>query len=222
MAELFSKMKGHKEQLLGAMTFRGLMSLPIIETNAVKSVNRQLGFWLLMRLDAKTGVLELGGRGRIPITEKDINLVMGLQCIGDELTVSDQSRIESIKQRIKNILMLDESDVLDLQSIQGVLEIDLPEDASHLQRNAFVVAAAIYAVSYFLAPKGRPTKINTEILEALQDPANVFRINWASYVLKTLKECSNKVQNDVRAQAKTVTLDGCLLVLQVIFLNKRV
>lgn len=194
------------------------MSLPHIESRTVKCVNRQLGFWLLMRLNGDTGVLELGERGRIPLTVNDINLVLGIPCTGDELIITDAAKLDGVKERIKNILQLSASDVLDLESVKRVLERDIPDECPNLHMDAFVVAAAIYAVSYFLAPKGRPPRVNTDILEALQEPANVYRINWSSYVLKTLKDCSNKVKRDVRARSKTVTLDGCLLVLQVVFI----
>lgn len=208
-------MLGHKQRLLEQIKFSALMHLPRIETTAVKSVNRQLGFWLMMRLNGDTGVLELGERGKIPITIEDVGLVLGLQTVGDELVVSDPKNLERTKERIKKILMLDEGEMLDLDTIRKVLERDITESSGNSEQDAFVVAAVIYATSYFLAPKGRPPRVNTDILETLVDPSNIYKINWSSYVLKTLKECSKKVKSDLRSQAKTVTLDGCLILLQV-------
>jgi hypothetical protein len=80
----------------------------------------------------------------------------------------------------------------------------------------FAVASVIYATSYFLAPKGRPTKVNNEILPYLVDYKDIGRLNWSEYVLRVLLESCSKVQNDVLLDQASLIIQGCVLVLQVI------
>jgi hypothetical protein len=122
---------------------------------------------------------------------------------------------------VKKNLLLDETDELDLESVRQVLERDLVEKSSVYNKIAFITAAVIWATSYFLAPKGRPPRVNIEILETLVCPRQVYKINWASYVLKTLRDYSCKLKKDLNAQASSVCLDGCLLFIEVLY-NKYV
>lgn len=78
-----------------------------------------------------------------------------------------------------------------------------------------MVAAVIYSMSYFLAPKGRPARVNTNILETLVQPSNINKIKWCSFIMKTLRESSSKIRADLDAGSRSVCLDGCLLLLQV-------
>jgi hypothetical protein len=41
--------------------------------------------------------------------------------------------------------------------------------------------------SYFVASKGRPAKVNSEILQCLLDTSNIMKINWALNVLIVTK-----------------------------------
>jgi len=41
--------------------------------------------------------------------------------------------------------------------------------------------------SYFLVSKGRPAKVNSEILQCLLDTSNIMKINWALNVLIVTK-----------------------------------
>jgi hypothetical protein len=116
---------------------------------------------------------------------------------------------------VKKNLLLDETDELDLESVRQVLERDLVEKSSVYNKIAFITAAVIWATSYFLAPKGRPPRVNSEVLESLVCPREVYKINWASYVLKTLRDYSLKLKRDLHSQASSVCLDGCLLFLEV-------
>lgn len=136
------------------MSFDGLLKLPKGEGDSDRPFKLQFSFWLLTALNSTTGVLELGERGSIPIKDGDVSFVMGLPWNGDELAVHDPSKLEHNKEIIRKNLMLHDDDELDLDSVKKVLQRDISGDKSEALQNAFITAVVIYAVSYFLAPKG--------------------------------------------------------------------
>lgn len=144
-----------------------------------------------------------------------MGFVMGIPWSGDELKKLDPLMIQKTKQLVKQGLLLEPEDDLSLENIVKVLEPEIPAEGNGGHHKAFIMASFLLAVSYFLAPKGRPPKVNSEILECILDTEKLANINWASYVLMSLREASGKLNREIMANTKSVTLDGCLLLLQV-------
>jgi hypothetical protein len=213
--EVLANCNEEKQKILRNMMFDGLMHLPKGDGESDRPFKLQFSFWLLTKLDSRTAKLQLGKRGNIPILVEHVGLVLGLTTKGQELAVHDPSKLEMNKSIIKKNLMLDEADEIDLDNIRKVLQRDILNDEDERIKIAFRTAVVIYAVSYFLAPRGRPPKVNTEIFDSITNPEKIFKINWSSYVLKTLRESSSKIQSDILAGKSSVCLDGCLLFLQV-------
>ena len=197
------------------MMFDGLLQLPKGEGDSEMPFKLQFSFWLLTNLDSTTGTLQLGDHGSIPIKDADVNFVMGLLWTGEELAVHDPSKLDWNKNIIRKKLVLDANDELDLDNIKKVLQWDISNDKDEALQDAYMIAMVIYAVSYFIAPRGRPPKINIDIFDSITEPKRILNLNWSSYVLKTLKESSSKIKADMLAGKSSVCLDGFLLFLQV-------
>lgn len=212
-------MKGEKEKLLKQIGLHGLTNLPREGPATNRSFNWQFAFWLLQKLDSETGSFDFGVRGRLDMRCEDVELVMGIPSSGDLLKKSDPLLINKTKRLIREGLLLGTEDELSLDNVRKVLEREIPAETNSAHRRAFIRASFIFAVSYFLAPKGRPAKVNNEILESLLDTDSIMNTNWASYVLLSLREASAKLKRELMAKTKSVTLDGCLLLLQVVYLD---
>jgi hypothetical protein len=204
-----------KEKIIKKMRFGGLLKLPQQQQFTPCFVNRQFSFWLMLNVNVNASEVNLGRRGRIPITARDVNRVLGLPWKGKIIEPSEQVDIDKAKKEIRRYLLLKESDTLDLATVRRLIDKEYPECMNEEQRRCFVVAAVIYATSYFLAPKSRPAKINNDILPYLVDYQNICLVNWSEYVLRVLLESCSKVQNVNCLGQASCTLDGCLLVLQV-------
>lgn len=215
MVDVFTNMSAEKEKILEDMKFDGLRELPKGEGEYDRPFKLQFSFWLIMKLDERSCTLELGQRGCIPIKNEDVGLVFGLSTTGEELEVHNPTKFEENRNIIRRNLLLSDSEELDLETIKKVVQRDIADDRDGSLQKAFMTAVVIYAVSYFLAPRGRPPKINTEIFDSIKDPDRIVKLNWSSYVLKTLKESTAKVKSDVISGKSSVCLDGCLLFLQV-------
>jgi hypothetical protein len=215
--EAFSCIGEDKKEIIKKMKLEGLLKLPQQQPFTQCLVNRQFSFWLMRKVDVSASELNLGKRGRIPLTAGDVNRVLGIPCKGKSIEPSEGAEIDRAKKIIRRYLLLKDSDMLDLATVRRVIEQEYPKSMNEEERRCFAVAAVIYATSYFLAPKSRPAKINNEVLPYLVDYRNIGDVNWSEYVLRVLLESCSKVQNVNCLGQASLTLDGCLLVLQVTF-----
>lgn len=208
-------MRGEKREIIQKLKFTGLLKLPRLLPFTSCLVNRQFCLWLMRKVDVQRSEINLGPRGRIPMTPRDVNRILAIPWKGKIIDGEKQNNYQEVKAIIRNYLLLNDSDALDLATIQKLLAREYPACMNDDQRRCFTVAAVIYAVSYFLAPKGRPPKINNEVLPFLVDYNNIRHVNWSEYVLRVLLDSCSKVQSDICSEQSSVILDGCLLVLQV-------
>ncbi|KAL6634746.1 hypothetical protein ACP70R_027417 [Stipagrostis hirtigluma subsp. patula] len=219
LSDVFSNTKGEKADLLRSTGFGFLLSLPRPGAGSSSMVNRQFSLWLMKIMDPLNCAIHVKGRGRIPITPEDVNRVLGIPYKGEDIEDESYELRDVVYTRIKGLLMLDDDTPLDLKTIGDILRKDLEEPMETRQKVAFMVASVIYATSYFLAPRGRPASISKDILIPLMDPSNIPRMDWARYVLRILCGSSSKVKRDLFMMRKSVTLDGCLLLLQIMYLD---
>jgi hypothetical protein len=217
VAEAFSSLRVDKEEIIHKMRFGGLLKLPQEQQFTPCLVNRQFSLWLMRNVDVSSSEINLGMRGRIPLTTRDVNRVLGLPWKGKMIQPVEAAEIEQVKKVIKRYLLLSDSDALDLPTVRDIILRDYPKCMSEEHKRCFAVAVVIYATSYFLSPKSRPAKISNEVLSYLVDYKNIRHVNWSEYVLRVLLESCSKVQNDKCLGQASFTLDGCLLVLQVRF-----
>jgi hypothetical protein len=206
-----------KEEILHKMRFGGLLKLPQEQQFTPCLVNRQFSLWLMRNVDVSFSEINLGMRGRIKITPRDVNRVLGLPWKGKLIESSEPGEIERVTKIIRRHLLLNDSDVLDLATVRHLIVREYPKCMTEDQKRCFAIAAVIYATSYFLSPKSRPAKIINEVLPYLVDYSNIRHVNWSQYVLRVLLESCAKVQNANCFGQASFTLDGCLLVLQVTF-----
>jgi hypothetical protein len=167
-------------------------------------------------VDVNERTFNLGERGKIPIHPEDVERVLGLPAEGVEIMPFCKDGMEDIVKSIKKILMLDSAQKLDMEAIENIVLQEYPEVMSNSQRISLLVAVVIYAVSYFLAPRGNPPELNYDVLCYLTDPMSAFCVNWSKYVLDVLMESCKKVKKErYWMEKEKCTLDGCILVLQV-------
>jgi hypothetical protein len=217
--EVFSGLCKEKEEIIQKINFGGLLKLPKKDhsmSTRRSLMNRQFSVWLMRNVDVANCEINLGIRGRLPMTAKDVERILGLPCKGKIIEASQPSELEKAKVMIKRYLLLKDSDVMDLTTIKNLILRPYPKCMTQEHERCFAVASVIYATSYFLAPKGRPTKVNNEILPYLVDYKDIGRLNWSEYVLRVLLESCSKVQNDVLLDQASLIIQGCVLVLQVI------
>lgn len=218
VGEVFRNFHGEKAEIVKHLKFTGLTMLPKCKPGRGSFLKRNFSIWLMNNVDIEGRALDLGPRGRIPITAEDVQRVLGLPCQGQDILPFNNDGMEHTIEGIKNLLLLESSDNLDMEAIESIVLRKYPLEMCTRHRISFLVAVVIYAVSYFLAPTGSPPKLNYDVLPYLNEPVSAFCLNWSQYVLDILMESCKKVQSaKYWSDKEKCTLDGCLIFLQVRF-----
>ncbi|XP_044429287.1 uncharacterized protein [Triticum aestivum] len=80
-----------------------------------------------------------------------------------------------------------------------------------------MVACTIIAASSFLLPRGAHPKIANELLPVLAEPNQISDYDFCDYVVEGLREGAAKLREDLLHEPAQLSLQGCLVVPQIIF-----
>lgn len=192
--------------------FNVLQRLTPEQKNAVKSMGfgsllglrcrtlrRSLCLWLLERFDTTSCRLEICNE-HIPLTPKDVEIVMGLSASGKEVVNSGPEELISDLRNIYN-------------ATNHGISVRLLEErlASVEAGDEFKRSFVLYVLGTLLSPTAR-LDVSPSFLHFLTNMDLVHQYNWGKFLLDRLvREVSRFHQGKQRA------VGGCLLFLQVIY-----
>ncbi|KAL6622856.1 hypothetical protein ACP70R_032735 [Stipagrostis hirtigluma subsp. patula] len=213
VSEIFSSFHGEKKELLEGIGFGGLMRIPPQDR-----FNRKFALWLLCNLDCSTLCLKSPGIGKLKIHDSDIHLILGLPKSCKQVLYPGITSQKDVQQ-VNNIVTMRDGQKLSLEYLEKLIVQPYPNKMTERERQAFQVACVLYADAFFLSPHGTPAKINIEIFRSLLQPERIREYNWSGYVLQCLKEAARRIQAALKKPIKAVILGGCLLALQIFYLD---
>lgn len=170
---------------------------------------RLLVLWLVSKMDADTGAVTLRNGEKLTVTEKDVQIVLGLPHTNMLVACSFPIPTDVIC-RVRDILMLGPEEEITLECLKVILLHDYGRNMTIREIEAFKVALVLYVDAYFMGPKGAKVKVNQEIFRNVTDTECIGKLNWCGYVLRMLLQSARRVQKSMMTLNKTVTLDGCL------------
>ncbi|XP_076940624.1 uncharacterized protein LOC143609873 [Bidens hawaiensis] len=164
-----------------------------------RTLRRSLCLWLLERFNTIRRSLEICGK-RIPLSPRDVELVMGLPATGREVVnsgpddlVADLRLKYNASNRGISVRFLEE-------------RLGEPEAGDDFKR-----AFLLYVLGTLLCPTAR-LDVSPSFLHFLTDMDSVHEYNWAKFLLdKLVREVSRFRQGKQRA------VGGCLLFLQLFY-----
>lgn len=193
-----------KKSIVESIGFAGLMKI-----HPQSRFSRLLVLRLVRNMDPVTGAIRLQNGEELPVDEADVGMVLGIprgcKKISCGMPVS-QSHVAKVKAS----LMIKQGKEITLTYLEKILVKDYGLKMSTREREAFKVAAVLYADAYFLAPKGAKAKVNQDLLIYVSEPAFIEGFNWCGYVLQVLIDSTRRAQEALRVGETKVTLDGYL------------
>lgn len=209
ISSMFSSFDSEKVSIVRSIGFHGLLSLPMLEP-----LNDELSLWLLKRLDFHKMILNLDSGAQLPLRDVDVHLIFGIPFEGQSVQyVLNQSN--DALTAVMNKMSIDiNPPALTLSYLQHVLEKDYELRCSETQKVAFKIAIVMYCVCYFLAPEMN----HAFPLHLISNFTNVVKpeeINWAQYVLWTLRRAAMHVKSQIDEGNNKIVLFGCSFLLQV-------
>ncbi|TVU20812.1 hypothetical protein EJB05_30409, partial [Eragrostis curvula] len=218
-----------QEELVRSIGFGGLLHL-----KRYYKLDRHFSAWLCNQLRGESppatasggGVFLADGAGaaEVPVTARDVHEVLGVPLGERPVGRGGDATEEEDAAAVRRALGLGPGDALTLPVAEAVLgrRPSAPGPMTQAERDAFVVAFVLFAAGHFLAPPaaGRRDKVNQEVFHALANPSEVGLFNWAQYVLEELRRCAGRVREQVAAGFSKISLSGCLLFLQIFYLDR--
>ncbi|TVU07978.1 hypothetical protein EJB05_41359, partial [Eragrostis curvula] len=156
----------------------------------------------------------------LELNDTDVNLVLGLPLGGVDISLAKRSSVTD-EMLIQKILHIPRGSEITLGHLEQILVRRYSRKMTKVKRDAFKVAAILYADAYFLSPKGNNAKINHYLFPCLKDPDRIPNFNWCGYVLNVLRESAKKVQQALMGGKKSITLEGCLVFIMVYYLDNK-
>lgn len=201
---VFSSFVGEKKYLVESIGLGGIMKV-----HPQTKFSRLLVLWIVRNMDPWTGMVRLANGEELPVTEIDVELVLGLTR-GKEIIKCGMPVSANDVARVRTALMINDSTEITLGYLEKVLVKDYGVRMTTREAIAFKIAAILYADAYYLAPKGTKAKVNQSLFRYITDAAMIEGFNWCAYVLRTLINSSRRAQEALSLGETKVTLDGCL------------
>ncbi|KAL6631292.1 hypothetical protein ACP70R_028142 [Stipagrostis hirtigluma subsp. patula] len=201
-----------QRRLVRAAGFGSLLDIPY-----PPKVNRQLYAWLLSRLDVGRMVLAVDGGGReAPVRAEDVRRVLGVPMGRRPVRGAGESERALAPVRVREMYGgAAPASVIDHEAvISGTRACD-----TEAEREMFLCSFVCAMVGNVLAPRGRYDKVHTEICPAVAYPFSAGEFDWCSYVVDELRDGAVRAQKALATGANTVTLRGCLLFMQVLYMD---
>ncbi|GMY24259.1 E3 ubiquitin-protein ligase SINA-like 10 [Fagus crenata] len=193
LSNVLQRLTPEQNDAVKSMGFGSLLSL------RCRTLRRSLCLWLLERFNTTRCSLEICGE-RIPLSPKDVELVMGLAASGKDVVnsgpddlIADLRHSYNASNRGISVRLLEE-------------RLAAPEAGEDFKRS-FV----LYALGTLLSPTAR-LDVSPSFLHFLTNMDVVHQYNWGKFLLDRLvREVSRFRQGKQRA------VGGCLLFLQLFY-----
>ncbi|KAL6661177.1 hypothetical protein ACP70R_000561 [Stipagrostis hirtigluma subsp. patula] len=212
--KLVNSLSEKQRQVVKDIGFEPLLRIPY----GTKS-DRQMHTWLLSCLNTTTMVLEIDDHLQIPVRPEDVQCILGIPMGHKLVTGSDEIDRTMATAAFRNIFNLPKG--ANLMSTIGYEKIIERTSACETDndKDRFICAFVGAMVGNILAPTGRYDKLHSEILPAIACPQRTSEFNWCAYVVEEIRNSAIKAQKAIQSGQPTITIHGCVLFLQVLFME---
>ncbi|XBI36080.1 hypothetical protein VPH35_121658 [Triticum aestivum] len=180
--------------------FSGIGMEEICKIKDMGNNNRIFSMSLLARIDPKTMKMDMGDGNHVVIDSREIDIPGGA-CLADR-----ERLLENLHVRL-------ETNMSRTCKIPVVRVKKIIQNAS----KKMMVACTIIAASSFLLPRGAHPKIANELLPVLAEPNQISDYDFCDYVVEGLREGAAKLREDLLHDPTQLSLQGCLVIPQIIF-----
>ena len=203
-----------KRNLVEDIGFGGMLKIQMLAR-----LNLKFSAWLMERVES--GKLKIDEERILQIQDHDVEKVFGLPCgnrricLGTPEGVPSEACIEFL--RVSANLSKGAHSLKAAEAY--LLRDDINEHSSKVEIDCFKIAFVVFVVGHLLAPSTKYDYISIDFWAALNDTSQIKEFNWCRYVLEHLIRVVRKLKSDIRNRHMTLTLVGCHIFLQVMFIS---
>ncbi|KAM3227561.1 hypothetical protein ACQJBY_059367 [Aegilops geniculata] len=207
---VISQFSNFKHGLVTETGFGGLMHLKITH-----KLNLKFSSSLMFGVDPDECVLELDQSRRIPITDQDVNNVLGLSQ-GSRIIPPGHSDLYEVCIEFSRLASsISTKGVHSLKAAELILSKPLDETSSKVECECFKIAFVIFSVGHVLNPCAKHDYTSVDYWAALVVPSEMNSYNWCRLVKDSLMKGVRKIKSDIANCNTTNHIVGCHLLLQI-------
>ncbi|KAL6614374.1 hypothetical protein ACP70R_036644 [Stipagrostis hirtigluma subsp. patula] len=182
-------------------------------------VDRKLYAWLLASLDTERMVLQVAVGTEIPVTAESVRRILGLPMgpkpvTGENVMQRTQSQIE-----VASIFDMPNTSRLLLTMSKRQFMYRSNACRTEFEKNCFICSYIAVLVCSTLSPRTRNDRALSNVFPALLHPSKIRDFNWCQFVVDDIRESAYIAKNSIMTGRGTINLFGCLLFLQVLYLD---
>ncbi|CAM0907736.1 unnamed protein product [Alopecurus aequalis] len=202
-----------KKNLVRAMGFGGMLKLPDIVNN------REFSHWTLSRVSCDDVAIRLEDGSLLPFCEEDVHKVLDIPCTGKELLMPSNEEIAAIKQIICQRFKVTDYKSINRALLDDILSREYQSPMSEDEKAAFKTAFVMLVMTKFLAPQSLLDNICPRYFIALRDLDDIPNWNWARYIISDIISAARLLGNKLSDEVKCSYMNGCVIFLQVFYLD---
>ncbi|KAL6609417.1 hypothetical protein ACP70R_039386 [Stipagrostis hirtigluma subsp. patula] len=214
VARIFGGLDGVKRELVKEIGFDGLLKLP-----GQFELDETLSLWLLSRLDTDSCSLITPRGEMLPIRDVDVHFVLGIPFHGTEVRHDNKVHGEVLAAIKRKLSITGTAATLTMDYLEHLLMKDYAEPMQKEEKDAFKIAAVLYAMANLLAVDGPKNRFPLSLLRNFLDTNTIGQINWSGYVLSIIREAAVHVKRLIEEGKEIHTLGGCTYFLQVMYID---
>ncbi|XP_044383981.1 uncharacterized protein [Triticum aestivum] len=204
--------------------FAGVGMEQFCKLKALGNNNRIFSMSLLARIDPKTMKMDMGDGNFVVIDSREVAKCIGLNPSGKKIDIRAGACLPDREELLGKFHAILETGMPKTCKIPIVRVKKIVQNTSKVaivgaerEREKMMAACTILAASTFLLPRGAHPKISNELLPVLAEPNKISEYDLCDYVVEGLREAAAKLRDDLLHDPSQLSLQGCLLVPQIIF-----
>ncbi|XP_044378895.1 uncharacterized protein [Triticum aestivum] len=202
--------------------FSGIGMEELCKIKDMGNNNRIFSMSMLARIDPKDMKMYMGDGNHVIVNYREVAKCLGLSPCGRKIDIPGGVYLANREGLLENLHAILDTTMSRASRIPVVKVKKIIQNASKVaivgaEKEKMIVACTIIAASTFLLPRGAHPKIANEILPVLAEPTQISDYDFCDYVVEGLREGAAKLREDLLHDPSQLSLQGCLVIPQIIF-----
>ncbi|XP_037416617.1 uncharacterized protein LOC119279501 [Triticum dicoccoides] len=202
--------------------FSGIGMEELCKIKDMGNNNRIFSMSLLARIDPKDMKMDMGDGNHVVVNSREVAKCIGLSPCGRKIDIPGGACLANRESLLENLHAILDTTMSRASRIPIVKVKKIIQNASKVaivgaEKEKMMVACTIIAASTFLLPRGAHPKIANELLPVLAEPTQISDYDFCDYVVEGLREGAAKLREDLLHDPSQLSLQGCLVIPQIIF-----
>ncbi|KAL6654911.1 hypothetical protein ACP70R_008376 [Stipagrostis hirtigluma subsp. patula] len=203
-----------QQESVRSIGFGGLLEIPYIS-----KVDRRLYAWLLSRIDVERMVLKVSDDHEVAVDAANVRRVLGIPCGNLSVYGSSTSDRKNSRRMVRQILGVKGTDPMPaIKDIENNL-LESKKCSTPDEKQLFLCSFIILVAEMLLSPRQGFEKVPVNLCPGFANPLNSEQYDWCSYVVDELRYSSILVKQALASGMESISLHGCLVALQLIYMD---